>query len=116
MKKTYGEQNVFPKSESFVEMGIILPGQEESGKCDIEYFDPVQNKRMFVEVKAGDKNSFDISPGELEFAKENGDNYELFIVYDLDLEEPNFIKIEKKFWNDARYHQKDIIEKIHFTF
>lgn len=116
LKKTYGEQNVFPKSEAFVEMGIILPGQEESGKCDIEYFDPVQNKRMFVEVKAGDKNSFDISPGELEFAKENGDNYELFIVYDLDLEEPNFIKIEKKFWNDARYHQKDIIEKIHFTF
>lgn len=28
----------------------------------------------------------------------------------------DFIKIEKKFCNDARYHQKDIIEEIHFTF
>lgn len=114
LTREYGKENVFPKSEAFVDIGILSPGQEESGKCDLEYIDPVRNRRIFVEVKTGDKNSFDISPSELDFAKENEENYELFIVYDL--EEPKFIKIEKKFWNDARYHQKVIIEKIHFTF
>ena len=100
---TYSKDNVFPKSEAFVKLGILNPGQERSGKCDIEYFDPSKNKRMFVEVKAGNSNGFDISEKELKFAKEKGDAYELYVVFKGSDNQYYFSVLDSRFWENPRY-------------
>lgn len=115
LRSKYGD-NVIPKSEAFVDLKIIKPGQGLSENCDIEYTDPKDNHKYFVEVKSGDSNGFDISPNELEFAKNNPENYMLYIVYDLDAENPKYHVIDKKFWENKKYRREDIIERIHFEF
>ena len=65
----YGKINVFPRSEAFVEIGILKPGQASSGEYDLWYKDEA-GRIIYVEVKTtGDGQSFIITPGELEFAK-----------------------------------------------
>lgn len=61
-----GKENVFPRSEAFVELGIIKPGQAISGEYDISYKSD-DGIEYFVEVKTGDGKSFIISPGELQY-------------------------------------------------
>lgn len=111
----FGRNNVFPKSEAFVQLGIIEHGQGISEKCDIEYIDPKTNERYFVEVKTGDCNSFFITPDELEFAMQEEEKYKLFVVYDIEYDS-KYIEIDSKFWTNSRYRRKDIIEKIKFDF
>ncbi len=111
----YGKDNVFPKSEAFVQLGIIEHGQGISEKCDIEYIDSKTNERYFVEVKTGDRNSFYITPDELEFAMQEEEKYKLFVVYDLE-NDSKYIEIDSKFWKNSRYRREDIIEKIKFEF
>jgi hypothetical protein len=77
--KQYGIENVLPKSEAFVEIGILKPGQASSGEYDLSYKDE-HGKTFFVEVKTGDGKSFMITPGELEFAKQNPDQFKLYLV------------------------------------
>ena len=81
--KRVGKENVFPRSEAFIELGIIKPGQAVSGGYDISYYGE-NGIEYFVEVKTGDGKSFIISPGELQYAKDNAEKYKLIIVYDVD--------------------------------
>lgn len=111
----YGEENVFPKSEAFITLGILKPGQAESGQYDISYKDP-DGKTYFVEVKAGNKHRFFISPGELDFAKKNVGRFKLFIVYNMKKETPDFTEIPPKFWDNPNFHKKEIIETIEYKF
>lgn len=113
--KTYGVENVFPKSEAFVTLGILKPGQAESGQYDISYKDP-DGKIYFVEVKAGNNHRFFISPGELDFAKKNAGRFKLFIVYNLKRETPDFTEIPSKFWDNPKFHKTEIIETIEYKF
>ena len=113
--KQVGKENVFPRSEAFVELGILKPGQAISGEYDISYID-VDGIEYYAEVKTGDGKSFIISPGELQYAKENAEKYELFIVYDLDAEQPNCMKLPTNFWEDSRFRKKEIVERIEFEF
>lgn len=114
--KEYGKENVTPISEAFVTLGILSSGLEKSGDCDIAYFDKNLNKRFFVEVKAGDSNSFYITPEELDFAKKHSTNYKLCIVYNLGNETPDFIELPLEFWNNKEFKQEPIIENIFITF
>ncbi len=114
LKNKYGDENVIPKSEAFVNLDEIPAGQGVSEKFDIEYRD--NGEVYFVEVKTGDPDSFDISPDELQFAMKIGKKYRLFIVYALDHEPPYFYEVEREFWkNKEKYFRNDIIEKIHYT-
>lgn len=113
--KEFGEKNVFPKSEAFVELGILKPGQASSGQYDLSYKDK-SGTEFFVEVKTGDGKSFIISPGELEFAKQNPNQFKLFLVYDIDSETPKYIELPTKFWQDKKYRKTEIIERIEFEF
>ena len=112
----YKKENVKPISEAFVTLGIIKAGLAKSGDYDIEYIDSASSEKYFVEVKSGDSNSFYITPNELDFAKTHTKYYKLFVVYNLDKEEPDFHELPTEFWNDPRYHQEEIIEKIHIKF
>jgi len=112
----YGEENVRPRSEAFVKLGKLFAGLEMSKDYDIEYTDPENEEIYFVEVKTGDRNSFNISPGELEFAQKHPKNHILFVVFDIDKEEPKFYKVPEEFWNNEKYHKKEIIETIDVTF
>lgn len=116
LKDKFGSENIFPRSEAFVSLGILKAGQAVSGDYDIEYIDPLSNNRYFVEVKTGEKNSFFISPSELDFAKKHKKEYILFVVYDLESRPPKFCKIEEEFWNNSHYKQEEIIEKIRISF
>lgn len=96
-------------------MGILKPGQAESGQYDISYKDP-DGKIYFVEVKAGNNHRFFISPGELDFAKKNAGRFKLFIVYNLKRETPDFTEIPSKFWDNPKFHKTEIIETIEYKF
>ncbi len=111
----FGEENVYPKSEAFVEIGILKPGQASSGQYDLSYMDK-SGTEFFVEVKTGDGKSFIISPGELDFAKQNPDQFKLFLVYEINSETPKYIELPKKFWEDKRFRKTEIIERIEFEF
>lgn len=110
-----GKENVFPRSEAFVEMGIIKPGLAVSGDYDISYKDET-GREYFVEVKVSDGSYFYISPGELDFAKANEDKYKLFVVYDINSPNPKFFEMPMYFWKDERFCKKEIIERIEFSF
>lgn len=111
----FGKENVFQKSEAFVEMGLLTAGQASSGDYDIAYIDEEKNTH-FVEVKTGSKQSFIISQKELEFAMKHSDRYELFLVYNVDSETPEFIKLPERFWENKKFRRNDIIERIEFDF
>ena len=115
LRESVGEDNVRPRSEAFVELGIIKPGQAISGEYDISYIDE-NGTEYYVEVKTGDGRSFIISPGELEFAMENADRYKLYLVYNVDSEEPDYRELPAKFWEDARFRRKEIVERIVYEF
>jgi len=111
----FGEENVYPKSEAFVEIGILKPGQASSGQYDLSYKDQ-SGTEFFVEVKTGDGKSFIISPGELDFAKQNPNQFKLFLVYEIDSETPKYIELPMKFWEDKKFRKTEIIERIEFEF
>lgn len=111
--KKYGKDNVFPRSEAYVDLDILKPGQAVSGDYDISYKDSAGNE-FYVEVKTGDSQSFFVSPDEMKFARENVERYELIYVYNLDNDVPNYHKLPKKFWEDPHYQKKEIVEKIEF--
>ena len=113
--KKYGKDNVFPRSEAYVDLDILKPGQAVSGDYDISYKDSAGNE-FYVEVKTGDSQSFFVSPDEMKFARENVERYELIYVYNLDNDVPNYHKLPKKFWEDPHYQKKEIVEKIEFRF
>ncbi|MBD5115169.1 MAG: DUF3883 domain-containing protein [Ruminococcaceae bacterium] len=113
--ESVGEQNVTPKSEAFVELDYIPAGLSVSGEYDISYKDKNGNEK-YVEVKTGDASSFFMSPGELQFAKEHAEQYELYIVYNIDAKNPKYIKLPKMFWSDKKFRRNDIVEKIKFEF
>ena len=113
--KRVGKENVFPRSEAFVELGIIKPGQAVSGGYDISYYGE-DGIEYFVEVKTGDGKSFIISPGELQYAKDNAEKYKLIIVYDVDAEEPKCMELPMRFWEDSKFRKREIVEKIEFKF
>lgn len=110
-----GKEKVFPRSEAFVELGIIKPGQATSGEYDISYIDE-NGTEYYVEVKTSDGNFFIISPGELRYAEENSDRYKLFLVYDVDAKQPSCVELPKKFWDDPKFKKKEIVERIEFQF
>ena len=111
----FGKSKVFTKSEAFVDLGLLTAGQASSGEYDISYIDK-NGEHHFVEVKTGSKQSFIISPAELEFAEKHADNYELYIVYDVETEEPKFTKLPGKFWENEKFRRVDIVERIEFEF
>jgi len=111
----FGEENVFPKSEAFVEVGILKPGQASSGQYDLSYKDE-SGTEFFVEVKTGDGKSFIISPGELEFAKQTPDRFKLFLVYEMDSDIPKYKELPVKFWEDKKFRKTEIVERIEFRF
>ena len=113
--KQFGKENVFPKSEAFVELGILKPGQASSGEYDLSYKDE-WGTEFFVEVKTGDGKSFVISPGELDFAKQNPDQFRLFLVYEIDSGTPKYIELPVKFWKDKKFRKTEIVERIEFEF
>ena len=115
LKDQYADK-VTAISEAFEDMGILTPGQGDSTKgYDIEYRDD-NGALFFVEVKTGSPNGFIISPKEMEFAKQHAEEYELYLVYDLDANPPAFIKLPRKFWEDKKFRLKNIIEKIEVVF
>lgn len=113
--KRVGKENVFPRSEAFIELGIIKPGQAVSGGYDISYYGE-DGIEYFVEVKTGDGKSFIISPGELQYAKDNAEKYKLIIVYDVDAEEPKCMELPMRFWEDSKFRKREIVERIEFEF
>lgn len=113
--KSVGKDNVRPRSEAFMELGIIKPGQAISGEFDLSYIDE-NGTEYFVEVKTGDGKSFIISPGELEFAMKNADRYKLYLVYNVDTAEPDYRELPAKFWEDARFRKREIVERIVYEF
>ena len=115
LKNKYGEDKVFPKSEAFITLGKLLPGQARHCSYDWEYINE-DGAIVCVEVKTGDANLFNMSLNEYEYAKANADNYELYVVYDMDKDEPKCFRVENKFWDDPRYHLHAVIEKYVVTF
>lgn len=113
--REYGKENVFPRSEAFVTLGILKPGQAQSSKYDLSY-KTQDGVEYFVEVKAGHKNKFFISLEELDFAKKHAKYYKLFNVFNLNKKEPDFNILPDNFWEDKRFKRNEIIEKIEYTF
>jgi hypothetical protein len=111
----FGVENVFAKSEAFVELGILKPGQASSGKYDLSYKDE-SGTEFFAEVKTGDGKSFIISPGELDFAKQNPYQFKLFLVFEIDSKPPKFRELPVKFWEDKKFRKTEIVERIEFEF
>lgn len=99
----YGKNNVFPRSEAFVDLKILKPGQAESGDYDLSYVD-TDGFRYFVEVKTGKEGMFYISGNEYNFAKENSDKYKLYLVFDIDQKQPKYIELPNKFWENNKYN------------
>ncbi|HPU45142.1 MAG TPA: DUF3883 domain-containing protein [Thermoclostridium sp.] len=113
--KQFGKENVYPKSEAFVELGILKAGQASSGRYDLSYKDE-NGTEYFVEVKTSDGKSFIITPDELAFANQNSDFYKLFLIYDINCDPPKYIELPFRFWEDERFRKTEIIEKIVFEF
>lgn len=101
----YGKNNVFPRSEAFLDLEILKPGQARSGDYDLSYI-AKDGVEYFVEVKTGKEGEFYISESELEYAKKNSDRYKLFCVFNIEQEKPNYIELPAKFWEDDRYTLK----------
>ena len=114
LRDQYGKENVFPKSEAFIALEILKPGQASSGQYDISYKD-ASGTEFFVEVKTSDGNSFIISPGELNFAKQNSKQFKLFLVYYID-SIPKYMELPMKSWEDKKFRKTEIIERIEFEF
>lgn len=93
----YGKENVVPKSEAFVDLRILKPGQATSGQYDLSYKDKDGN-HYFVEVKTSTNNSFILTHGELKFAKQHPNSFKLYLVTDLDSEIPNYMELRSRFW------------------
>lgn len=114
--KKYGKDKVIPRSEAFVDLGILKPGQEKSGLYDLSYIGE-GGSEFFVEVKGSDGHSFTITPGELEFAQENPEKFKLMLVYEIEkAPDSKCAELPDKFWEDERYRLKPIIEKIRVEF
>lgn len=115
--KEYGKDKVFPKSEAFAELEIKAPGLAKSGLgYDIEYKDE-NDVTFFVEVKTGHNNTFIMTPNELQFAKDNLEQYKLFYVFNLDKNPPDFYELPLKFWEDKEHYKRtDIIERFEIKF
>lgn len=111
----YGECNVFPRSEAFVELGILKPGQAVSGDYDVSYKDTKGNE-FFVEVKTGSKNMFYMTPEELHFAKAHPDSYRVYYVYDIESNSPKYSILPNKFWENSKFQMTEIVEKIEIAF
>ena len=111
----YGKYNVIPRSEAFVELGILKPGQAVSGDYDVSYKDTEGNE-FFVEVKTGSRNMFYMSPGELQFAKSHSDSYRVYYVYDIESNSPKYSILPDKFWEDNNFRITEIVEKIEIVF
>jgi len=112
----YGKENVFPKSEGFVDIGVLKPGQASSGEYDLSYKDE-HGKRFFVEVKTGDGKSFIISPGELQFAKNHPNQFTLYLVSEIDSDKPKYKELPQRFWEDeSKFRLKEIVERIEVEF
>lgn len=112
----YGEANVFPRSEAYVTLGLLKPGQAKSGEYDISYKDKI-SKEHFVEVKTSNSGkSFFITVGELDFAKKHPDQFEIILVTNLDNEIPDISVLPKRFWTDKRFRKTEIIKDIEFDF
>ena len=47
---------------------------------------------------------------------EFSNKYQLFVVYDLDKEIPQYEEIPMEFWNNANFRRTDIIERIEYHF
>lgn len=116
LRQQYGENNVSPRSEAFVELGIIKPGIAVSGDYDISYRDAAGNE-IFVEVKTGNENVFYMTPGELRFAKEHPDTYRVYYVYNIKDVPPKYMILPCRFWEDSQHYRiKEIIEKVEVDF
>lgn len=111
----FGEENVFPKSEAFVELGILKPGQASSGQYNLSYKNE-SGTEFFIEVKTGNGKSFIISPDELDFAKQNPNQFKLYLVYEIDSGTSKYIELPVKFWGDKKFHKTEIVERIEFEF
>ena len=111
----YGREKVHPHSEAYVELGIIKPGQAISGEYDISYTDE-NNEEIYVEVKTGDRNTFFMSPGELNFAKRHSAYYYIYYVHNIDPQCPKFDILPTEFWKNDKFMIKEIVEKIEFKF
>lgn len=107
-------EDVEPRSEAFVQLGIKSAGQAMSGDYDISYKDG--NKTIYVEVKTGEGNRIYLSPGELAFAREHADCYRVYYVTGLNTDNPRFSVLADRFWEDDRYTMREIIESIEVTF
>ncbi|SLK50312.1 Uncharacterised protein [Mycobacteroides abscessus subsp. abscessus] len=113
--KQHGKENVYPKSEAFVEIGILKPGQAISGEYDLSYKDK-HGKLYYVEVKTGDGKSFIITPGELEFAKQNPDQFKLYLVSEIDSDQPKYQEVPLRFWEIDKFRLKEVVERIEVEF
>ena len=113
--KKMGQERVHPRSEAFVEMDILTPEQAVSGGYDLSYTDE-NGQEIYVEVKTGDERSFTITPNELRFAKDNPDKYKVFLVFKVDDDEPNYIELPMRFWENEKFRKHEIVEKIEFEF
>lgn len=111
----YGDLNVFLKSEGFVDMGLLKPGQASSGEYDLSYKDENGNE-IFVEVKTCDGKSFIITSGELEFAKKYSENFVIYIVMIADNKKPITRKLPCNFWVNENFRVEKIVEKFEVSF
>lgn len=115
LRQQYGIDNVFPRSEAYVDLGVIKAGKAVSGDYDISYRDSTGNE-IFVEVKTGSENVFYMTPGELQFAMLHSDSYRIYYVYDISSAHPKYMVLPCKFWEDAHFRKKEIVEKIEVAF
>lgn len=111
----YGRKHVYPKSEAFVELGILKAGQASSGEYDLSYID-FDGMEHFVEVKVSSGQSFIITPGELNFAKKNPNQFRIYLVSDIDSDNPNYKILPPKFWEDDKFIFNEIIDRIEVEF
>nr|WIF88293.1 DUF3883 domain-containing protein [Acholeplasma laidlawii] len=117
LSEVYGRNKVIPKSEAFVKLGILKPGQASSGNYDLSYFDSDGIER-FVEVKSSDGGMFYITPRELKFAKNNSDKYKVFLVFinKLNPELSQYKELPFRFWENNKFALHEIVEKIQCKF
>jgi hypothetical protein len=112
----YGKENVVPKSEAFVDLGILKPGQATSGQYDLSYKDKDGNQH-FVEVKTSTNNFFILTPGELKFAKQHPNSFKLYLVTGLDSEIPTYMELPSRFWEQpSKFKLSEIVSKIEVEF
>ena len=90
--------------------------------CDIISYNPENGEKIFIEVKTTTENSttpFYISAKEVDFSKENANNYKLYRVYDVlnETENPKFYitkgDVEENYTlvGDAYIAYREIIHK-----